>query len=383
MQPEEFQGSFGELREREDKCGKYVTFVPQVLPPKIELTPEIVLALSKADAKLGKLSGVGLLLPNPNLLILPYLKKEAIMSSRIEGTRISLSELFLTEAKGNEENVPDALEVTNYVKAVSYGLEKIEKEPITIELIKEMHNILMRGVRGDNKYPGEFRTIQNWIGPPNSKPQEAQFVPPPPEEVLRLLQELISYLNTDDRLPLLMKCSLMHYQFETIHPFCDGNGRIGRSLITLYLCKKKLIMRPLLYLSGYFEKYRREYINLLLSTNKEGKFENWIRFFLDAVAIQSEDALQRVTKMQKLREEYRKKTQESYNTTAITKLIDHLFMNPFITITTAEKVLGVTYPTAKRLVENLMKQGILKQSDEKVQRNKIFVAHEILSIIEV
>jgi len=383
MEKEEFKGSFGELREREDKWGKYLTFIPQILPPKIELKPEIVLALSKADAKLGKLSGVGLLLPNPNLLILPYLKKEAIMSSRIEGTRISLSELFLTEAKGNEENVPDALEVTNYVKAVSYGLEKIEKEPITIELIKEMHNILMKGVRGDNKYPGEFRTIQNWIGPKNSKPQEAQFVPPPPEEVPRLLQELISYLNTDDRLPLLMKCSLMHYQFETIHPFCDGNGRIGRSLITLYLCKKKLIIRPLLYLSGYFEKYRREYINLLLSTNKDGKFEEWIKFFLDAVTTQSEDALQRVTKMQNLREEYRKKTQESYKTTAITKLIDHLFMNPFITITTVEEVLDVTYPTAKRLVDNLIKQGILKHSDEKVQRNKMFVAHEILNIIDV
>ena len=382
MQPEEFQGSFGELREREDKCGKYVTFVPQVLPPKIELTPEIVLALSKADAKLGKLSGVGLLLPNPNLLILPYLKKEAIMSSRIEGTRISLSELFLTEAKGNEENVPDALEVMNYVKAVSYGLERIEKEPITIELITEMHKILMKGVRGEHKLPGEFRKIQNWIGPPNSKPQEAQFVPPQPEEVPRLMQELITYLNTDDRLPLLVKCSLMHYQFETIHPFCDGNGRIGRSLITLYLCKKKLIIRPLLYLSGYFEAHRREYINLLLSTNKEGKFEEWIRFFLNAVETQSEDALQRVARVQKLREEYRQKTQDSFNTTAVTKLIDNLFMNPFITITKAEEILKVTYPTAKRLVENVVKLGILKSSNE-VQRNKIFVAHEILSILEV
>lgn len=382
MQLGEFQSAFGELKEREDKWGKYLTFIPQVLPPKITLDSEIVLALSKADAKLGKLSGVGFLLPNPNLLILPYLKKEAIMSSRIEGTRISLSELFLTEAKGNEENVPDALEVMNYVKAVNYGLEKIEKEPITIELIREMHNILMKGVRGENKHPGEFRKIQNWIGPSNSKPQEAQFVPPPPEEVPRLLQELISYLNTDDRLPLLMKCSLMHYQFETIHPFCDGNGRIGRSLITLYLCKKRLIIRPLLYLSGYFEAHKREYINLLLNTNKEGKFEEWIKFFLDAVATQSEDALQRVAKMQKLREEYRQKTQESCNTTAITKLIDQLFINPFITITTAGEVLGVTYPTAKRLIDNLVKIGILSSS-QKAQRNKVFVAHEILSIIEV
>ncbi len=382
MQHNQFQGCFGELKERTDKWGTYFTFLPHTLPPKINFDQELILALSKADAKLGKLSGVGFLLPNPNLLIWPYLRKEAVMSSRIEGTRISLSELFLTEVKGNEENVPDALEVINYVKAVSYGLEKIEKEPITLELIKEMHKILMKGVRGDNKFPGEFRNIQNWIGPPTSRPQEAQFVPPSPEDVPRLMQELITYLNTDDRLPLIAKGALMHYQFETIHPFCDGNGRMGRSLITLYFCKKKLIIRPLLYLSGYFEAYRREYAGLLLKTNQEGKFEEWIRFFFEAVATQSEDALQRVAKIQKLREEYRQKTQDSFNTTAITKLIDHLFMNPFITITKAEEILKVTYPTAKRLVENLVSLLILKPSNE-VQRNKIFVAHEILNIIEV
>lgn len=382
MQQGQFQGCFGELKERTDKWGTYFTFIPNVLPPKINFDQELVLSLSKADAKLGKLSGAGFLLPNPNLLIWPYLRKEAVMSSRIEGTRISLSELFLTEAKGNEENVPDALEVMNYVKAVNYGLERIEKEPITLELIKEMHKILMKGVRGENKFPGEFRKIQNWIGSPNSRPQEAQFVPPPPEEVPRLMGELITYLNTDDRLPLIAKGALMHYQFETIHPFCDGNGRIGRSLITLYFCKKKMILRPLLYLSGYFEAYRREYASLLLKTNQEGTFEDWIRFFFEAVATQSEDALQRVAKMQKLREEYRQKTQDSFNTTAITKLIDNLFMNPFISITKAEEILKVTYPTAKRLVENLVSFQILKPSKE-AQRNKIFVAHEILSIIEV
>lgn len=382
MHKDEFQNTFGELKERNDKWGSYLTFMPHILPPTIIFSSELILALSKADIKLGKLSGVGLLLPNPNLLILPYLKKEAVMSSRIEGTRISLSELFLTEAKGNEADVPDALGVMNYVKAVNYGLEKIEREPITLELIKEMHKILLKGVRGENKLSGEFRKVQNWIGPPNSKPQEAQFVPPPPEEVPRLIQELITYLNTDDRLPLLIKCSLMHYQFETIHPFCDGNGRIGRSLITLYLCKKKLIIRPLLYLSEYFEAHRREYTTLLLNTNKEGKFEEWIKFFLNGIETQSEDALQRVTQMQKLREEYRKKAQESLNTLAITKLIDNLFMNPFITITATESLLKVTYPTAKRLIENLVKLGILKPSSD-VQRNKIFVAHEILSIIDV
>ncbi|HLC71695.1 MAG TPA: Fic/DOC family N-terminal domain-containing protein, partial [Candidatus Nanoarchaeia archaeon] len=248
MNPLEFKNAFGSIKEREDKkWGKYFAFTPNALPPEIKFDKKLALSLSRADATLGKLSGVGLLLPNPNLLIMPYLRKEALLSSRIEGTRISLSELLLSEAKGTEENTPDAFEVINYIHAVKYGLEKIEKNQIDLGLIKEMHKILMKGVRGKDKFPGEYRGIQNWIGPRNCSVQEAIFVPPGPEDVTPSMNDLITYLNTDDGMPLLIKCALIHYQFETIHPFCDGNGRIGRALITLYLCKKKLIIKPLLY----------------------------------------------------------------------------------------------------------------------------------------
>lgn len=383
MNKEEFKGAFGIAKDRGDKkWGNHLVFIPGKLPPKIEFNQKLVLSLSRADAKLGKLSGVGLLLPNPNLLIMPYLRKEALMSSRIEGTRISLSELLLSEAKGTEESVPDALEVINYVHAVRYGLKKIEKGPINLEVIKTMHKILMKDVRGQEKSPGKYRNIQNWIGPRNCTVQEAIFVPPGPEDVPSLMEDIIEYLNRDDDMPLLLKCALVHYQFETIHPFCDGNGRIGRALITLYLCKKKLIIEPLLYLSGFFEANKREYTSLLLKTNKEGFFDEWIDFFLEAITVQAEDALQRASKIQELREEYRQKTQNKFQTTSLTRLIDELFMNPYISITKAEKILGVTYPTAKKLIETLMNFEILVLGDER-ERNKIFVAHEILRLIEV
>ena len=383
MNPEEFENAFGTVKERDDLLwGKYIVYIPNKLPPEIKFDKHLALTISRADAKLGKLSGVGLLLPNPDLLIRPYLKKEALMSSRIEGTRISLSELLLSEAKGTEENIPDAFEVVNYVHAVRYGLDKIEKDPIDLELIKEMHKILMRGVRGKDKSPGKYRDVQNWIGSRNCMVQDAAFVPPSPEDVNLLMNDLVSYLNSDDGMPLLIKCALMHYQFETIHPFCDGNGRIGRALITLYLCKNKLMIKPLLYLSGFFEANKREYAALLLKANKEGSVEDWLDFFLEAVAVQAEDALQKATKIQELREEYRQKTQNQFQTSAITRLIDELFVNPYITITNAEKLLKVTYPTAKRLVEKLINLEILTLSS-KQERNKIFIAHEILRIIEL
>ena len=242
MENIEFKGSFGKLIEREDKeHGKYFSFIPEKLPPKLEYSPGLVLALSKADSTLSKLSGAGLLLPNPDLLIIPYLKKEALSSSRIEGTRISLSDYFLTEAKGAIKEDLEATEVGNYLRAMNYALKKIERDQLSLDLIREMHKTLMKGVRGNELLPGSFRPVQNWIGPKNTKIKDATFVPPPKEVVEKLMSELIDYLNKHDETPLLIKCALMHYQFETIHPFCDGNGRIGRSLITLYLCKKNKI----------------------------------------------------------------------------------------------------------------------------------------------
>jgi len=383
METSEFKGAFGNLVENEtEEHGKYLVFIPKELPPKIEYTQEIVLALSKADSTLSKLSGAGLLLPNPNLLVIPYLKKEALSSSRIEGTRISLSDYFLTEAKGIEKEDVEATEVGNYLKSMNYALKQIEKEKINSILIKEMHKRLMKGVRGNELLPGNFRPVQNWIGPTNTKIQNATFVPPPKEDVEKLINDLMEYLNKNDGTPLLIKCALMHYQFETIHPFCDGNGRIGRSLITLYLCKKNKISKPLLYASDFFEKHRGEYYELLLTTNKTGKFENWIRFFLEAIKVQSEDALDRTIKIQRLRERYHDKIKNHKQVMNLMSVIDMLFMNPFIQISQVASELKITYPTAKKAVQNLIKLNILKPVD-KSERNKLFVAHEILDVVIV
>ena len=381
MELPEFAGAFGRLVEKEsNENGKYFSYIPERLPPKFDYDPSLVLALSKADSTLSKLSGAGLLLPNPDLLIVPYLKKEALSSSRIEGTRISLSDYFLSEAKGIEKEDVEATEVGNYLKSMNFALKKIEKEPISVELIREMHKILLKGVRGNELLPGNFRPVQNWIGPKNTKIKNATFVPPPVEEVERLVNELIGYLNTYDETPLLIKCALMHYQFETIHPFCDGNGRIGRSLITLYLCKKNKISKPLLYASDYFEKHRREYYEVLLNTNKTGKFENWIKFFLEAIKVQSEDALERTIRIQNLREEYQKKIKNHKQVANLLSVIDMLFMNPFVKINQIAPKIGITYPTAKKAVNNLIKLNILKPVGEG-ERNKLFVAHEILNAV--
>lgn len=382
MKKEEFINAFGSLREiKDEEWGTYLSFIPKPLPPPIEFNQKLALALSKADSKLSKLSGVGMLLPNPDLLVTPYLKKEALSSSRIEGTRISLSEFYLAEAKGKEDKEPNASEVSNYIKAMNYGLEKIRADPIDLELIKKMHEILMNQVRGKDKLPGEYRHIQNWLGRPNSKPQDASFVPPPPDTISSLLQDMIDYINTYDEMPLLIKAALLHYQFETIHPFCDGNGRIGRALIVLYLCKKNKLSRPLLYISGFFEKYRTEYIRVLAEANKKGNFREWILFFLEAIKEQSQEALDKATKLQKLKEEYRERIQKETQSTLMLQAVDKLFINPYVRITRLKKQIGATYPTAKRIVEKLMDLNILKQHND-AERNKTYLANEIMDIIE-
>ncbi len=381
MDKTEFTNPFGELVEIEDKrWGNYLSFVPNKLPPEIEFDKKLVLALTKAEATLSKLSGVGLLLPNPDLLITPYLKKEALSSSRIEGTRISLDEYFLSEANENQENNIDALEVLNYIQATNYALKEIKTKPITLELIKESHKILMNNVRGNDKFPGKFRPIQNWIGLPGSKPQSAYFVPPPIEKIETLMQEMIDYMDTYDEMPILIKCALMHYQFETIHPFCDGNGRIGRALIVLYLIKKNKISKPLLYLSGFFEKYKPDYARLLAEANKKANFKDWLLFFLEAIKTQSEDAIEKAIRLQELKEKYRKQVQTKTQIISIMQIVDSLFVNPYITIKKAEKITKSSYPKAKRLISTLEELGILFVKDNK-ERNKVFRAQEILEVI--
>jgi len=381
MEDKLFINAFGNLKTiKSKKWGEYKVFIPKDLPPEIEFNKRLVLALSNADSTLSKLSGAALLLPNPDLLITPYLKKEALSSSRIEGTQISLSNYFLAEARGEEENDPDASEVSNYIKSVNWALEEIKTKQITLDLIKNMHRILMNQVRGEDKLPGKYRPIQNWIGLPNSNPNNAIFVPPPPEDVERLLSNMLDYLNSYDELPILIKCALMHYHFETIHPFCDGNGRIGRALITLYLCKKKKISKPILYLSGFFEKYKGQYNSYLAETNQRGNFENWLLFFLEGIRIQSEEALTKSIEIQKLKEKYRGYLQKKSNIVQILEVVDKLFINPYVQINNITKILNCSYPKAKRIVELLIEHNILKEQG-KAERNKTYIAHEILDLI--
>jgi Fic family protein len=235
----------------------YRAFVPNPLPPKLDWSDALVSLTSKADLALGTLSGLGENLPNPHLLIYPFVRKEAVLSSRIEGTLSSLSDLLLFEATRAEKQ-RDVKEVQNYVDAVEYGLKRLEELPLSLRLIRELHSILMRGVRGERATPGEFRQSQNWIGPPGCTLNDATFVPPPVPEMKDALDRLEKFLHADSQLPPLVELALIHYQFETIHPFLDGNGRIGRLLITLFLCQRGILKKPLLYLSAFFERHRRK-----------------------------------------------------------------------------------------------------------------------------
>ena len=304
----------------------YYAFIPNPLPPEIKYTQELVNLLSEANRHLGNLNGIGTLLPNPNLLIIPYVRREAVLSSRIEGTQTSLSELFYFEAAKREERKKeskktDVLEVLNYVKAMDYGIKKLKELPLCLRLIKEMHGILMRGVRGEHLTPGEFRRSQNWIGPPGCTLNEAMFVPPPVDKMTQALGDFEKFLNDKERLPGLVQCALIHYQFEAIHPFLDGNGRMGRLLIMLFLCERKYLVYPMLYLSAFFEKYRREYYDRLLTVSQRGEWEEWLKLFLRAVIIESQDAIENSKAILNLLESYKKDVQQRHSSFYVFKLL--------------------------------------------------------------
>src|SRR6266540_522386 len=264
----------------------FYSFNPEPTPRRIELDADLVMALSEADQELGRLAGLGQLLPNPHLLIRPYVRREAVSSTRIEGTQSTLGELFSAEAQMRllPEN-PDLREVLNYVRALELGLQRLETLPLSNRLLREMHAELIRGVRGQERTPGDFRRSPNWIG--GHGPSDAIFVPPDPDRMLAALDDFERYLHEDVPLPLLVRCALIHYQFETIHPFLDGNGRLGRLLIVFYLVERGLLRQPLLYLSAYFERHREDYVRHLQSVREEGAYEQWITFFLSAVAAQA------------------------------------------------------------------------------------------------
>jgi len=360
----------------------YWAFIPNPLPPSLPLTWDLVRQNSEADRALSELGGVARTLPNPHLLIGPFIRREAVLSSMIEGTIASLSDLLCFEAGGSGiPKPPDVREVANYVNALEHGLARLNELPVSLRLMREMHERLMKGVRGEHMTPGEFRRSQNWIGAPRCSLNDAVFVPPPVVEMNEALGELEKYLHAPSDLPPLIRLALIHYQFEAIHPFLDGNGRIGRLLITLLLCVEGLLRQPLLYLSAYFERYRQDYYDLLLAVSRAGRWQDWVMYFLRGVAEQSRDAVKRSNRLLDLRQEYRRKLQAARSSALLLHLVDELFSYPAITISMAAKRLQVTPRAAQLNVDRLIDQDILKEATGR-KRNRVFIAPGIMSVIE-
>jgi len=385
MNPGDFEGSKTGTCIRTLKG--YHSFIPgdmNAISQLVEYNQTVVTLLSQADRLLGELSGIGSVLQNPYLLISPYIRREAVSSSRIEGTQSSLSDLFMYEAlEVRQPKIPDVKEVSNYVRATEEGIKLLAKLPISTRLVCEMHEVLMKGVRGEHATPGELRRSQNWIGPPGCTLNEATYVPPPVEEMKGALGDWEKFCNSDVQMPVLIQAAIIHYQFEAIHPFIDGNGRIGRLLITILLLQKGCLTHPMLYLSEFFDRYRDDYYRRLLAVSQKGDMQNWIEFFLRGVIRKSEDALSDAKKILQYYDSCQtiikssKKVPES-----IYKLIDEIFTIPILSISTISKKLGLQYNSVKNGVLRLVKLGILKPVGDK-QRNKIYAAHELLKILTV
>lgn len=358
----------------------YHAFVPSPLPPSIPWSDELVRTLSRADAALSELSGLGSLLPNPHLLIAPYVRREAVLSSRIEGTTTDLSELLIDEADAGPPRDPDDVrEVRNYVRALEYGVKRLREFPLSLRLVRELHERLMKGVRGDRATPGEFRRSQNWIGPPRSNIQTATYVPPPVDEMMPALDAWERFLHERDKLPDLIQCALMHEQFEAIHPFLDGNGRVGRLLITLFLIERRRLSQPLLYLSAYIEAHRNDYYELLQGVRTRGDWSSWLIYFLRGVAEIGKEAVERSGRLLALRERFRKKVVPFPHAL---KLLDALMINPFVTVSRAQKLLGVSNPTAREAVNRLQAVGLLEETTGR-SWGKLYLAKRILRVIDV
>jgi len=358
----------------------YEAFHPNTLPPELTWTPQMARALSDADLRLGRLAGEGRRLVNPHVLIRPFIRREAVYSSRIEGTQATLGELLASEAGAAVERSPEDLrEVGNYVTALEYGVERLQTLPLSLRLVRELHGKLMEGVRGKHATPGEFRRSQNWIGRAGCTLAQASYVPPPPVEMMDHLSRREKALH-DQTKPHLIQAALLHYQFEAIHPFLDGNGRVGRLLITLFLVERRILPTPLLYLSAFFDATRRDYYDALRAVSERGDWEGWLMYFLNGVARQSEDALSRSERINELMAQWRRKVGGG-GSKAVLQVLELIGANPYLTVRGAEKSLEVAYNTAVRAIARLEAAGILaKVSDAK--RDRVYCAKALLDILE-
>ncbi|MCI8468355.1 MAG: Fic family protein [Eggerthellaceae bacterium] len=374
-----------------NRAGRYVrqltgysSFQPSPLPPDppIAYDSEMIRLLSSADRALGRLDGITQTLPNPDLFVSMYVKKEALLSSQIEGTQASLVEVLAAE----EQQSKDAREVTNYVRAMNYGIRRLDELPLSLRLFREIHGKLLTSGRGSEYQPGEFRTTQNWIGRAGSTLQDAAHIPPCVDDMHEALHDLERYIHEDDDTPPLIKIALIHAQFETIHPFVDGNGRMGRLMITFWLYQQAILRQPLLYLSYYFKRNRTEYYDRLMAVRMEGAWEEWVKFFLQGIIEISEESSESAMRINRLREEKTTEIDARAGSAAANahKLLDLLFITPAVTRTSVAEALGVSSPTAANLISRFVDDfGILVDTTPLAQRKKTYLFREYMDILEV
>lgn len=359
--------------------GKHA-FVPNPLPPQVDLS-NIIVEFGEASAALGGLSEIGRTIANPYMIIRPLQRNEALRSSAMEGTFSTADDLALVEALSETSSSDSAREVHNYIRAIDFAIEKIDSLPISHRVIRGMHKVLLEQstkVRGSNKRPGEYKIHQNWIGAPKIK--NARFIPPPPNESLQCMDDLEAFINTErPTIPPLIATGLSHYQFETIHPFGDGNGRVGRMLITLQLLSQGLLNSPLLYVSPHIEINKDEYIDSMFAVSSEGDWERWLRFFLRTIKVSCEETTKTIGRLNKLQERYRGLLQEKSRSISALLIADHLFESPVVSISEAAKVCGTSYQSAKKNVDQLVRLGILQQVMG-FENPKLYWAKEVIDI---
>lgn len=379
------------MSESRFRAGRYVrqhegysAFIPAPLPPDppIAMGVELMALLSDADRALGRLDGSIQTLPDPDLFIFMYVRKEAVLSSQIEGTQSSLNDVLEAEAAIADPTRPrDVDEVLNYVDAMNHGLSRLEELPVSVRLLTEIHARLLRGVRGAEKQPGELRRSQNWIGPSGATLMDATFVPPPPHEVMNALGDFERFLHSEDPVPTLIRIGLAHAQFETIHPFLDGNGRMGRLLITFLLCERGTLMKPVLYLSHYFKRHRAMYYELLQNVRDEGEWEAWLKFFLRGMTDVSKEATATARAIVDLRERHRDLIVNHFGRAAGNALmvLEALYSRPYISVNQIADVTGVSYPAASSLMTKFVEHGLLVELTGHA-RNRRFGYTEYINI---
>ena len=382
------------MRPNPIRAGRYIqqpvgfkAFVPKGLPPEpaLKIDHELLSLLSQADRALGRLDGSTEMLPNPDLFVFMYVRREAVLSSQIEGTQASLMDVLEFEAQALEPGRPqDVKEVVNYVNAMNYGLERLKEIPLSLRLICEIHEKLLAGVRGSEKSRGKFRRTQNWIGSPGPEGlTTANFVPPPPHEMGEALDNLEKFFYDERPMPFLIKIGLIHAQFETIHPFLDGNGRLGRLLITFLICQREVLQQPLLYLSYFFKQYRSEYYNRLQAIRDKGDWEGWLKFFLKGVYEIAQEATATARQIVNLREEHRALITERLGRGAAKglALLEMLFLRPIISVHTAMEITKLSYANANKIVKDLCNLGLLAEFTGQ-KRNRRFFYEPYLSFFK-